>query len=193
MSAIYLVDTFGSLKGPVALLVIPGVGLQVPDNSIELSQVLPDCASGFAWGMVNGEPVELEDHRGTVYSTLSGGAQEWYSLGPLPQEFTSMPCPGPFHVWRKNAWHLDEDAKSEAKVMELLKERDSRLQDAQVRIAPLQYAHEVDQPTEQEQEFLVQWKRYSVELNRIEQQAGFPLEINWPIPPSDDASISGAK
>ena len=30
---------------------------------------------------------------------------------------------------------------------------------------------------------LIEWKLYSVELNRIEKQVGFPDEITWPVAP----------
>ena len=62
--------------------------------------------------------------------------------------------------------------------------RDSSLQASQLRIAPLQYAEKLGTATPSELKLLDAWMRYSVELNRIEQQEHFPEVIEWPIPPS---------
>jgi hypothetical protein len=35
---------------------------------------------------------------------------------------------------------------------------------------------------------LLEWKLYSVELNRIEKQPGFPAQITWPIVPGTIAN-----
>lgn len=72
--------------------------------------------------------------------------------------------------------------------------QDSILQDAinlrnqlikysSIRIAPLQYAAELGVSTSSEEEKLSLWKMYCVELNRIQDQAGFPNKIEWPTEP----------
>ncbi len=184
MNSIYLVSATGVLTGPVTFPVVPGVGVQIPDSALQLTKALPSCPDGFAWGLVDNKPTQLEDHRGPVYSTATGARQEWSTLGELPEGVTNVPFPGPFHVWHVNAWQLDTAAQTAAKSAEVLTERDDLLRASQVRIAPLQYAHEIGDPTEQEKAALIEWKRYSVELNRIEQQDGFPLAITWPVVPA---------
>lgn len=184
MSAIYLVNASGVLNGPVTFPVVPGVGVQTPDNALQLAETLPSCPDGFAWGLVDDEPMQLKDHRGPVYSTATGARQEWSALGELSEGVTTIPFPGPFHVWDVNAWRLDTGSQTAAKAAEVLAERDDRLRASQVRIAPLQYAHEIGDPSEQEKVALSEWKRYSVDLNRIEQQDGFPLTITWPVVPA---------
>jgi hypothetical protein len=52
-----------------------------------------------------------------------------------------------------------------------------------LRIAPLQYAEDIGDASHDEQLALMEWKLYSVELSRIEQQASFPTEIVWPRAP----------
>jgi hypothetical protein len=69
-----------------------------------------------------------------------------------------------------------------AKAQELEK-RDVLLRDAVLRIAPLQYAEDIGDASDEERLQLLEWKRYSVELNRLEKQAGFPDEITWPTVP----------
>lgn len=184
MSAIYLIGLGGILTGPVTLPVIPGIGVQMPDDAIELGQALAVPAEGHVWALVDGAVVQLEDHRGTVYSTASGEAQQFSSLGKLPEGLTAEPPPSQFYVWQAGAWQLDEQAQESALALQTTAERDGRLGVAQLRIAPLQYAVNLDMATEEEKSALLAWMRYSVELNRIEQQSGFPLTVTWPSVPA---------
>lgn len=55
---------------------------------------------GSGWDLV-------EDHRGTVYRTDTGGAVEHNELGPLPADVTSAPKPSPEHTWTGSAWAFD--------------------------------------------------------------------------------------
>ena len=58
--------------------------------------------------------------------------------------------------------------------------RDELLAVAALRIAPLQDAADLGKAPEAEAALLLSWKQYRVDLNRIEQQAGFPTVIDWP-------------
>ncbi|NBK38127.1 hypothetical protein EON09_06235 [Pseudomonas soli] len=51
-------------------------------------------------------------------------------------------------------------------------------------IAPLQDAVDLDEATEVEAALLKDWKRYRVALNRVLEQPGYPIEIDWPAPPA---------
>jgi hypothetical protein len=184
MTAIYLVDPAGALIGPITLPVVPGIGCQMPEEAIDLGAELVAPEEGFVWALVDGEPVQMMDRRGLVYQTDTGALLEWSTLGDLPEGVTSTPFPGPNHVWRSGAWHLDETAQASATAALVLAERDSRLRAAQLRIAPLQYAVDLDMATEPEKASLLAWMRYSVNLIRVEQQLGYPLAIEWP--PSPD-------
>lgn len=64
------------------------------------------------------------------------------------------------------------------------KQRDSLLAVAALRIAPLQYAVDLDTATDSDRSCLTAWKQYSVDANRIDQQERFPLEIEWPVQPA---------
>ncbi|RQO50592.1 tail fiber assembly protein [Pseudomonas sp. KBW05] len=64
-----------------------------------------------------------------------------------------------------------------------LAERDRLLAYATIRIAPLQYAVDLEDASHEDKEKLDAWKQYCVALNRIEVQAGFPQSINWPVLP----------
>lgn len=61
--------------------------------------------------------------------------------------------------------------------------RDVYLREALTRIGPLQDAVDLDEATAKESAALTAWKRYRIDLNRIDQQPGFPAEVVWPTKP----------
>lgn len=63
-------------------------------------------------------------------------------------------------------------------------ERDQRLAEATIRIAPLQDAVDLEEATAAEIALLKRWKKYRVDLSRIEQQPGFPTDVVWPVIPA---------
>lgn len=180
MSAIYLRAAGGALVGPVLLVEVPGIGCQMPDTAIELDAELADAPPGYAWAWVDGAPALLADHRGTVYSTSTGEARAFDALGDLPEGLTLVPPPGQYYVWHAGAWQLDTAAQAVALTAQALMARDDKLRQATLRIAPLQDAHDLGEATSVEDAALLNWKRYRIALNRIEQQPSFPLTIDWP-------------
>ncbi|SED12291.1 virus tail fibre assembly protein, lambda gpK [Pseudomonas saponiphila] len=64
-----------------------------------------------------------------------------------------------------------------------IEQRDRLLAAAANRMGPLQDAVEAGQATEDEVARLQQWKTYRIDLNRIEQQEGYPAAIRWPTSP----------
>lgn len=180
----YLFDKAGELKGPVALPVTPGVGVQLPSNAVELSFKLPLPEKDRTWALVDNVPREVVDRRGVVYHKASGRQQVWSELGELPEAFTTDPCPGEHYVWADDKWQIDRESQLSCIKAEALSKRDVLLRDAMLRIAPLQYAEDIGDASDEEQLALMEWRLYSVELNRIHKQAAFPDEINWPVVPA---------
>lgn len=135
------------------------------------------------WGL-------LPDFRGDVYRVSDGRVVVWERFGPLPDDLTAEPCPGPFHVWRDGKWQLDTKAEVEALTTRALVERDRLLGDATTRIAPLQDAVDLGDASSDEEAELTAWKRYRVALNRVQQQAGFPRAIEWPVMPNSVQNTS---
>ncbi|MBO9332866.1 phage tail protein [Achromobacter xylosoxidans] len=68
---------------------------------------------------------------------------------------------------------------------QILAERDFRLSQAAIRIAPLQDAADIDVATDDERALLLEWKRYRIALNRLDSEEGFPLAVEWPARPGD--------
>ncbi|EPL07407.1 tail fiber assembly protein [Pseudomonas sp. CF150] len=61
-----------------------------------------------------------------------------------------------------------------------LAKRDDLVREASTKIATLQDAVDLGEATTEEQAALIEWKRYRIALMRIDQQADFPRDIQWP-------------
>ncbi len=179
----YLIDDAGALSGPVTFPPIPGFGLQVPGNAVQLPKALAPAKLEHVWAMIDGKPQQIRDLRGSIFTTDDGSERTWHRLGDLPEGFTRQPRPGEHFIWKSGKWALDETAQRATQTMQVLDRRDELLREAQLRIAPLQYAQQLGSATDSETQWLETWMRYSVELNRIEQKEQFPHAIDWPTPP----------
>lgn len=133
MSAIYLIGQAGELSGPIILADIPGIGRQMPDSAVALPGELAAPADGYAWVLVGDSAEQRQDHRGTVYSTATGEAQQYGELGAVPEGLTTKPRPSAAYSWSGGKWKLDEALVAQLleqerdKVWQLIKaERDSR-------------------------------------------------------------------
>lgn len=62
-------------------------------------------------------------------------------------------------------------------------QRDSLLSLAMLRIAPLQYAVTLGSATDEDTANLKLWMQYSVAVNKVSAQPGFPVTIEWPVVP----------
>ncbi len=181
--SIYHQDPAGALYGPVALPPVPGAGLLLPAGFVQLSDTLADPGEGMAWSIVGSEPRQVEDHRGQVYDTLTGGVVEWSELGPLPEQYTPQPRPGAHYVWQNSGWVLDDAAARADFVSAGARERNRLQEQATARIAPLEDAVDLGIATELEAAELLAWKRYRVDLNRVDLDAAYPGPITWPASP----------
>jgi hypothetical protein len=184
--AIYLLDNSSICTGPVELPIIPGIGVQLPGNAVEMDAELPLAASGNVWLWTGATAVQIADRRGPAYRTDNGDELQWAELGELPEGLTDQPRPGPLHIWTPEGWKLDQAAEHAAMIKLELAARDGLLYEAGLRIAPLQDAVDLEKATKEEKELLRAWKSYRVDLNRIEDQAGFPSNIDWPTPPESN-------
>lgn len=62
--------------------------------------------------------------------------------------------------------------------------RNVLLRSAAERISPLQDAVDLEIATDDEAAALIAWKKYRVQLNRMDQQEGYPLTVAWPSAPN---------
>ena len=72
--------------------------------------------------------------------------------------------------------------KEQAAISGLAKQAELLVQ-AAAAMGPLQDAVDLNDATANEKSALTAWKRYRVDLNRIQEQQGFPLQIDWPVTP----------
>lgn len=137
-----------------------------------------------AWLCKNGEAVQVADNRGNYYSTETGELVEFNEFGKIPNTLTKKAPTSPYDRWDGKKWVTDEAAKNEALKKGALAQKDNLLAMAAEKIAPLQDAVDLDMATDEEVASLKEWRKYRVQLNRVEQQVEFPDSIEWPKSPS---------
>ncbi|QET78092.1 tail fiber assembly protein [Aeromonas veronii] len=62
-------------------------------------------------------------------------------------------------------------------------EQSTRLREAADAIAPLLYLETTNQLSDTETMMLANWRQYTVEVSRANQQPGWPSTISWPVKP----------
>lgn len=172
---VYLFDEQNVLSGPVDIEV-PGLGRMMPSNGIELEELLVEPEAGKSWVLVNDVPTQLANNRGTVYDVKTGMEVEWFKLGEVPPEYTSVPYPGPHHVWSGTEWAPDPVAQAELQrslLMEKANQATAGMADAF--IAGL--LNSADTKT------FKAFAAYKLALSKIDQQPGYPTTIDWPTSP----------
>ncbi|EAS8470969.1 tail fiber assembly protein [Salmonella enterica] len=122
-----------------------------------------------------------EDHRGeTVYDTTTGNQVYISAPGPLPENVTSVSPGGKYQKWdsKTKVWVNDEAAEAAARLREAEGTKNRLLQIASEKIAPLQDAVDLDEATDKEKASLLAWRKYRVQVNRVD-----TLNPNWPEQP----------
>ena len=156
---------------------IPGMAfLDAPPEPKKGFAIVRPPESGSTWMLV-------EDLRGVAYRTDSGAAVEWAIFGQLCDGLTQVPRPSAYHIWEDGAWRLDEVAEAKALKLQAENKRDELLQQAAIRIAPLQDAADLGEATDADTANLALWRRYRIAVNRVPDQPKFPSTISWPSPP----------
>ncbi|ECE5762496.1 tail fiber assembly protein [Salmonella enterica subsp. enterica] len=121
-----------------------------------------------------------EDHRGeTVYDTTTGNQVYISAPGPLPENVTSVSPDGEYQKWDGKAWVKDEAAETAARLREAEGTKSRLLQMASEKIAPLQDAVDLDEATDKEKASLLAWRKYRVQVNRVD-----TLKPVWPEKPA---------
>ncbi|EMU1996179.1 tail fiber assembly protein [Salmonella enterica subsp. enterica serovar Newport] len=121
-----------------------------------------------------------EDHRGeTVYDTTTGNQVYISAPGPLPENVTSVSPDGEYQKWDGKAWVKDEAAETAARLRKAEGTKSRLLQMASEKIAPLQDAVDLDEATDKEKASLLAWRKYRVQVNRVD-----TLKPVWPEKPA---------
>ena len=126
--------------------------------------------------------VHTVDYRGeTGYSTLTQQPVKIDFIGELPDNLTLLVPQTEFDKWDGAAWVTDIEAQNAAAIAEAVNNKARLLNEANEKISYLQDAVDIDVATESEAAALTEWKKYRVELNRI--NVNTAPDIHWPLKP----------
>lgn len=134
-----------------------------------------------------------------LYFKQSGAVVQWqddevFAYAAPSADFDTLPLNDSFVFPDEQRWvaagkvvsvdpMLPQPARvpSESDVVSL---KNSLMAMATAALAPLQDAVDIGDASENEEDQLLAWKQYRVALNRIDQQGGYPADIQWPEAPN---------
>ncbi|QOD82670.1 tail fiber assembly protein [Chromobacterium haemolyticum] len=128
-----------------------------------------------------------EDFRALKLWSKASAQPVTAQIGDTPDSLQATELEPPiFAVWNKKAWKVDADAQRAALTAQAQQELQQRLAAAYAQRRPLEDAQELGLATAQEQGLLTVWKRYCVELPRLQQLTAWPqlAETDWPAAPA---------
>ncbi|OCG24659.1 hypothetical protein A9G11_03120 [Gilliamella sp. wkB108] len=122
------------------------------------------------------------DFRGQkIYSIKTGIESTMTKIGEIEKGFTLSKPSSEFDSWDGEKWVLDTNKQHNYYVNRAISQKSQLISEANEKISYLQDALDAEIATEQEILALNQWKKYRVELNRIDvEQAD---KIQWPEKP----------
>lgn len=124
----------------------------------------------------------VPDYRNsTAYNTGTRQSMIVDFIGELPGNMTLLVPQTEFDKWNGSAWVTDAEAQNAAAVSEAEATKSTRLGEASEKIAWLQDAVDVGLATNDEIAALTAWKKYRVQLSRIDVSTA--PDINWPLKP----------
>lgn len=108
---------------------------------------------------------------------------------PIGSVLMKEPQPTPYHTANEDGtWSLSEEMLKDQAIQQrgqLLELARNKINDLQIIIDMQSFDSSVDDT--REKRLLTAWKQYLVKLYSIEQQQGFPDNIEWPTPPDEQA------
>ncbi|MGR6474426.1 tail fiber assembly protein [Pseudomonas juntendi] len=159
----------------------PAYSYQIDPPVLEVGLAALINRDSTGWEMV-------ADHRGaTVYSTDTGEPRQWQALGDLPEGYTLQAPTTEYDTWEEDKWVPDEAALAEMARQAAYRKQALASQYATGRIATLQDAVDLGMATDDEAAALIAWKRYRVELSRLDITTSAPADSDWPTNPNDAA------
>lgn len=123
----------------------------------------------------------LPDLRGQMaYNIDTKEAREITELGPLRERETLMKPSSPYDAWEGLQWVADHEAEAAAALAAATATRSALLAEANQHIAVLSDAVDLGMATADEQDAYNAWRRYRVELTRLDLTV---TPIVWPEKP----------
>ncbi|WP_052447732.1 tail fiber assembly protein [Serratia symbiotica] len=122
---------------------------------------------------------QIENHRGeVVYDKATAHERVIELLGPLPDGYTYVKPIGDYVKWDGEKWVSDIEAENEALISQARAKKAQLTRDADSIINTLTDAIELGMATESEKNKLIEWKKYRIQLSRID--CTIPADICWP-------------
>lgn len=186
-------DEMGYFIGPVMAdsspldepghYLIPGGAIdRDPPDTLEFGRLYRP-AEGGGW-------TSVEDLRQrTLYSVNDGqpyhlgaeiNGQRYDGIGPFPEWLTLEARPNDWSVWSGSAWIPDESLLAAEITRQRLEEKAEKLAYAFQQIVLLQEAQSLDMATPEELDLLQRWRRYRVEVSRVDPT---DQKAEWPAVP----------
>ncbi|AKJ42815.1 tail fiber assembly protein [Pragia fontium] len=149
-----------------------------PDNAL---RIVPEFKAGYWPCEANGQWQLIIDLRGKIaYSTETKESIVIHQVGDVPVGYT-LQKPQPFDFWDGERWIEDIEQKSSYVIEQQTERKNTLLQEANYQIELLKDAINLDLAESNDQEKLLQWKKYRVLLNRL--VIANPSDIVWPEKP----------
>ncbi|WP_412525932.1 tail fiber assembly protein [Burkholderia lata] len=135
----------------------------------------------------------LPDYRGVrLYRTDSGAAAEITVAGVTPQEagLTEAPRPSDEHVWRDDAWTVDEEIVANKVRESAMNDFFARLETARKQNLGKADARVTGRLSDIAEATFDAWTDYQVALVNAVESPNFPAEIVWPAEPDPDVILA---
>lgn len=149
----------------------------------------PQPVTGYAIVRAVDSWTLVDDYRGSVaYDKVTRQPSVIDQLGPIPDALTSISPQSNFDVWDDQLvmWVKDTAAEHAWHLAQATHHRQLLMSEASQEIAVLVDALDpsiINDPSDDDHVKLIAWKAYRVELSKIDQQSGYPTDINWPEKP----------
>ena len=156
------------------------IGVGLPANAyLEAPQSVKDNQAIIHDGQQWTYPKDL---RGTkIYSIETGGETILQEVGEIPDGFTELKPTSEFDSWDGKKWQFDKNKQHQYEVNQASIKKNQLLSEAASQLSYLQDAVDSQIASEQETQLLVEWKKYRVQVNRIDIELA--PNIEWPNQP----------
>lgn len=150
-----------------------------PLNALRIE---PDFKEGFCPCEKDGAWINVPDYRGvTAYNKETARPVKIDDVGELPDNLTTIAPDVEFPKWDGKKWVTNSAVKKASDIAEAEAKKQGLLAEATVIIDPLQDAVELEMATSEEESALKEWKKYRVQLSRVDTSLG--SDVAWPIRP----------
>jgi len=155
------------------------VGVGLPAGAFV--EAPPPSQSGFAVCRKATDPswVLVPDHRGLIaYEVKTGNATRVIMLGALSVDLTLIAPSTVFDIWDGAKWSADKAAQKSAKILDIAKQKELRISDANQKTQFLQTQLALGMISDDDKTVLISWVKYVQAVRAINPNDA--PDISWP-------------